>query len=620
MLPEGTQKVLISAVISNAKTVGEWLNGDPKTVDGQNLLPTHRSVAFASFIDLKGATVRTGWMKYINPQSPEDLDYFVPQVIEKIKLKRKKGESLTKPKYFPNPSEGREIAIFLGLKLVSEGAVAIFCGRKDTASGLCALAAERFSRNLPLATPLDYSNRQEVERLQKLHIENLGSDATPSKSAEHGIFSHHANTPHGIRLAVEYAMREDLVRFVICTSTLAQGINLPIRYLIVTSIYQAGEQIKVRDFHNLIGRAGRSGMHTEGSVIFADPIVYDKRRSRKDSWRWNRVKVLLDPARSEECVSSLFKLVPLVIRNDKNKSNDRREHSLTLDILSFAAAYIEGWDSLNNIVAQVAKQYYANGFTEEVIKAQFEFFSSTLSSIEGFLLSNWDIDGREISETDVTQLAEETLAYFLADEKKRDQIQELFKLLAENISKNINDPSRRKTFGKTLYGVNDAQAIEEWVQSNAAQLFSVVNEKEFLNIVWPLMIKHVHNRVFKKFDKPEVLKEIAHGWIDGNPFNDLLKIIRKRKTKMIWGSRRRKFKIDHTVEVCEGALAYDGALLVSALCEFVEALDQKGTGDLISRLQLFQKRLKFGESLLLRKLILGIQAKIFTSLKLRFCR
>jgi hypothetical protein len=58
-------------------------------------------------------------MKYINPQSPEDLDYFVPQVIEKIKLKRKKGESLTKPKYFPNPSEGREIAIFLGLGVLA---------------------------------------------------------------------------------------------------------------------------------------------------------------------------------------------------------------------------------------------------------------------------------------------------------------------------------------------------------------------------------------------------------------------------------------------------------------------------------------------------------------------
>ena len=65
-------------------------------------------------------------------------------------------------------------------------------------------------------------------------------------------------------------MKEGLVRFVVCTSTLAQGVNLPIRYLIVTSVYQGKEQIKVRDFHNLIGRAGRAGMHTEGSILFAD--------------------------------------------------------------------------------------------------------------------------------------------------------------------------------------------------------------------------------------------------------------------------------------------------------------------------------------------------------------
>lgn len=63
---------------------------------------------------------------------------------------------------------------------------------------------------------------------------------------------------------------------------------------------------------------------------------------------------------------------------------------------------------------------------------------------------------------------------------------------------------------------------------------------------------------------------------------------------MIWGSRRREFKIDHLVEVCEGALAYDGTLLVGALCEFIKILDSEGTDDLISRLQLFQKRLKYG--------------------------
>ena len=30
------------------------------------------------------------------------------------------------------------------------------------------------------------------------------------------------------------------------------------------------------------------------------------------------------------------------------------------------------------------------------------------------------------------------------------------------------------------------------------------------------------------------------------------------------------------------------------MCEFIETLDQDGTGDLINRLQLFQKRLKYG--------------------------
>ncbi|MHB1371287.1 MAG: helicase-related protein, partial [Pseudomonadaceae bacterium] len=114
-----------------------------------------------------------------------------------------------------------------------------------------------------------------MERLTHLHVENLGADAPASQSAVHGIFPHHGNTPHGIRLAVEHAMRDDLVRFVVCTSTLAQGVNLPIRYLIVTSVYQGMERIKVRDFHNLIGRAGRAGMHTEGSILFADPVVYD---------------------------------------------------------------------------------------------------------------------------------------------------------------------------------------------------------------------------------------------------------------------------------------------------------------------------------------------------------
>lgn len=586
MIPEGTQKVLISAVISNAEAVGEWLNGEPNVVEGTTLIPTFRSVGFASWLD------QLGRIEYVDSRDAEQGEFFVPRVIERFNLGKRGREQ--KERHFPERDDGQAIALYLGIKLAPNGSIAIFCGKKSTATSICEKAVEFIDRGIPFPLPQEFSDRREVERLHYLHAANLGPEASASMSAEHGIFSHHGNTPHGIRLSVEHAMRENLVRFVVCTSTLAQGVNLPIRYLIVTSVYQGMERINVRDFHNLIGRAGRAGMHTEGSILFADPIVYDKRRDRKDGWRWDIVKELLDPTKSEECASSLFQLIPLVIRNDRTKSKDKKNHSLTWDILSFAKAHIAGWDSLNEIITKIAKQYGGNGFTVDAVKPQFEFFSLTLASIEGFLLSNWDAVDNGLTEEDIADLAEQTLAYFLADDEKREQIQELFKLLAENISENITDVNRRKAFGKTLYGVNDAKAIEGWVQDNADELLDAQNGDEALDLVWPLIMGHVHNKAFNKFDKKDVLKEITKKWISGTPFHQLFRIADNNKCKLGKGKRPRKVKIENIIDICEGGLAYDGALLVSALCEFVEMLDREGTGDPINRLQIFQKRLKYG--------------------------
>ncbi|MEW6266168.1 MAG: DEAD/DEAH box helicase [Thermodesulfobacteriota bacterium] len=579
MLHERAQKVLISAVISNATAVGKWLNGDPNVVEGTNLNPTFRSVGFASWLD------QLGRIEYVDSQNAEQGEFFVPRVIERFNLGKKGKER--NDRFFPEKSDGQAIALYLGLKLTTNGSIAIFCGRKSTAASVCEKAVEIIERGIPFALPLKFSDHQEVDRLKNLHVENLGADAPASRSAAHGIFSHHGNTPHGIRLAVEYAMREDLVRFVVCTSTLAQGVNLPIRYLIVTSVYQGMERIKVRDFHNLIGRAGRAGMHTEGSILFADPVIYDKRKARNDKWRWEQVKELLEPRNSEPCISNLLSIFEPI------KSDDEK-YTITMDALYFAKAYISNPDEVARLADDIARQYGDKGFSREGVERQVVWRISLICAVESFLLSHWDETENGLSDADFLGLAEGTLAFFLADDQKKEHIRELFKLLAENISANITDPARRKIYGRTLYGVQDAQAIERWVQSNSTRLLVISDGEEVLDLIWPLLTEHIKNGLFRKFDKPDMRREIAHGWIDGKPFSVLLNIIRERKTKMIWGSRRREFKIDHVVEVCEGALAYDGSLLIGALCEFIETLDQEGTGDLINRLQLFQKRLKYG--------------------------
>ena len=579
MIPEGTQKVLISAVISNAEAVGEWLNGEPNVVEGTTLIPTFRSVGFASWLD------QLGRIEYVDSRDAEQGEFFVPRVIERFNLGRKKRERTNR--FFPEKTDGQAIALYLGLKLVPNGSIAVFCGRKSTAASVCEKAVDIIERGAPLALPSDFSDAQEVVRLRHLHVENLGADAPASQSAAHGIFSHHGNTPHGIRLAVEHAMRDDLVRFVVCTSTLAQGVNLPIRYLIVTSVYQGMERIKVRDFHNLIGRAGRAGMHTEGSILFADPVIFDKRKARNDKWRWDQVKELLEPRNSEPCISNLLSIF------DPIRSDDEK-YTITMEALDFAKAYIDDPDEVTKLAVGIAAQHGDKKFSRDGVERQVVWRISLICAVESFLLSHWDESEDGLSEADVTRLAEGTLAFFLADDQKKEHIRELFQLLAGNISANITDPARRKIYGRTLYGIQDAQAIEGWVQTNADSLLTIVDETDALDLAWPLLTRHINSGVFTKFDKPEVLKEIAHGWISGKPFSDLLKIIRKRKAKMIWGTRRREFKIDHVVDVCEGTLAYDGALVVGAVCEFIETLDQDGTGDLINRLQLFQKRLKYG--------------------------
>lgn len=578
-IPEGAQKVLISAVISNAEIVGEWLNGTPNVIEGTTLIPTFRSVGFVSWLE------QLGKIAYVNSRNAEQEDFFVPRVIQRCNLRRKKREK--KDRFFPEEKKSKDIALYLGLKLIPNGGIAIFCGRKSTAISICKRAVDIIERQALLPLPLEFSDAQEVARLKLLHVENLGVEAPSSKSAAHGIFFHHGNMPHGIRLAVEYAMRNDLVRFVVCTSTLAQGVNLPIRYIIVNSVNQDKERIKVRDFHNLIGRAGRAGMHTEGSILFADPRIYDGRKASDGKRSWDSVKELLDPRKSEPCGSNLLAIFE-PIRSDDERTLIRMEP------LDFVKGYINEPDKIPLLADQIVEMWGNRKFSRVGVKQQISWRMNLICAVESFLLSHWDESESGLSEDVVIRLAKGTLAFFLANDQQKKYICELFILLAKNIAKKVTDPMRRKIYGRTLYGVRDAQAIEKWVQANVANLLSIVNETDVINLIWPLLIQQINYGIFTKFDQSDVLKTIAHGWICGKSFCALQKVFCERKVKMRWGTKRTDCKIDNVVNLCEGALAYDGVLIVSAVCEFIEILNQDGAKESLRRLQLFQKRLKYG--------------------------
>jgi POLQ-like helicase len=221
LISSSAQIILISAVIRNAEQIKEWLtNQNSEVISGINLTPTYRTLAFTSWKTILGR------LEFVSPDNPNEQEFFVPRAIESQELTLKPRE--TSKRFFPEKNDSSSIALYLGLKLSFNGSVAIFCGTKLSAVSCCKKVVDAYSRNLSIPQPSTFSNQEELQRLSALHSLNLGDQAIVTQSAKIGVFAHHNNMPHGIRLAVEYALKENLIKFVICTSTLAQGVNLPL--------------------------------------------------------------------------------------------------------------------------------------------------------------------------------------------------------------------------------------------------------------------------------------------------------------------------------------------------------------------------------------------------------
>lgn len=81
-----------------------------------------------------------------------------------------------------------------------------------------------------------------MSRLAQLMSDYYGEQHPYTIACHLGVLPHYSNLPNGLRLAVEYAFRNKAVRLVVCTSTLAQGVNIPIKYLFMIQFYGRTKQ------------------------------------------------------------------------------------------------------------------------------------------------------------------------------------------------------------------------------------------------------------------------------------------------------------------------------------------------------------------------------------------
>ena len=90
-----------------------------------------------------------------------------------------------------------------------------------------------------------------------------------------GVGVHHAGMLPRYRLLVEKLAQQSLLPVICGTDTLGVGINVPIHTVVLTQLTKFDgrkmRRLRSREFHQIAGRAGRSGFDTEGVVIAEAP-------------------------------------------------------------------------------------------------------------------------------------------------------------------------------------------------------------------------------------------------------------------------------------------------------------------------------------------------------------
>lgn len=122
---------------------------------------------------------------------------------------------------------------------------------------------------LRLSERLNAVSNEGVDELIKHVRDYVHKDYFLAETLSRGVAFHHGKMPQEVRERVEetFADPSSPIQFVVCTSTLLEGVNLPAKNIFVLSDKHGNRSFSKIDFENLAGRAGRLTYDFSGNVI-----------------------------------------------------------------------------------------------------------------------------------------------------------------------------------------------------------------------------------------------------------------------------------------------------------------------------------------------------------------
>lgn len=127
---------------------------------------------------------------------------------------------------------------------------------------------------LELSSELPFNEEGENSKLEELAdfvAKHIHPDFALAKVLRHGVGIHYGRLPTIISKAIEEYFDAGYIKYLVCTSTLLQGVNLPARNIFLNNPKKGtAGPLEANEFWNLAGRAGRLKRDTHGNVFLVD--------------------------------------------------------------------------------------------------------------------------------------------------------------------------------------------------------------------------------------------------------------------------------------------------------------------------------------------------------------
>lgn len=271
--------VFVSAIVPNVEEINAWLGGRAETVVVSGYRPAIAEFALLHQVPGQPASVDL----VMHPEADTPIRFALHGFLSARDFQWTNSTTGRPNTYSWTSIKARAVAT--ARKAMALGPVAIFAANKGGNQGAVGVATElvaQLQRELPLPKPIDFADISQVSRAHEYLSREFGPSWVGTVTLGSGAVLHHGDIPQETREVLEQLVRSSAVVLVICTTTLAEGVNLPIRTLVLYTTRRRNrdgrtQDLLTRDIKNLVGRAGRPGASTRGLVVCANegewPIV-----------------------------------------------------------------------------------------------------------------------------------------------------------------------------------------------------------------------------------------------------------------------------------------------------------------------------------------------------------